>query len=154
MLAPFAHLPQLNLLYHFGELLCLCCVAAIKSLPAHSFNARSFIAILRDCLYHSLEMIRRSYVSFMRTKHLVSYWGWGWYREICLNLQWFFADHYFVDTFCYLCFMVIFVMLSFLFLAALWSSAGKQLASWLFCVLCFLGFLSISHVEFRVRYGT
>ena len=33
--------------------------------------------------------------------------------------------------------MFIFVMLSCLFLAALWSPAGKGLTSWLSCVLCF-----------------
>ena len=37
-----------------------------------------------------------------------------------------------MDHFCYLCFM--FVMLSCLFNAALWSPAGKGLASWLSCV--------------------
>ena len=31
-----------------------------------------------------------------------------------------------------------FVMLSCLFIAALWSHAGKGLASWLSCVLCFV----------------
>ena len=34
--------------------------------------------------------------------------------------------------FCYLCF--VFVMLSCLFVAALWSPAGKGLPSWLSCV--------------------
>ena len=38
----------------------------------------------------------------------------------------------FVDPFCYLCFVS--VMLSCLFFAALWSSAGKGLVSWLSCV--------------------
>ena len=38
----------------------------------------------------------------------------------------------FVDQFCYLCF--VFVMLSRLFIAALWSPAGKELTSWLSCV--------------------
>ena len=37
-----------------------------------------------------------------------------------------------MDTFCYLCF--VFVMLSYLFIAALWSPAGKKMASWLSCV--------------------
>ena len=37
----------------------------------------------------------------------------------------------FVDHFSYLCFVFVFVILSCLFLAALWSPAGKGLASWL-----------------------
>ena len=41
-----------------------------------------------------------------------------------------------MDLFCYLCFMS--VMLSSLFLAALWSPAGKGLTSWLFCMCCVL----------------
>ena len=47
--------------------------------------------------------------------------------------QWFFCGSVF-----YLCFMFIFVMLSFLFLAALWLPAEKGLTSWLSCVLYFL----------------
>ena len=49
--------------------------------------------------------------------------------------------------------MFIFVMLSCLFLAALWSPAGKELTDWLSCVLCFLVVWSLSHMGFRVRYG-
>ena len=39
----------------------------------------------------------------------------------------------FVDCFCYLC--LVFVMLTCLFIAALWSPAGKGLASWLLFVM-------------------
>ena len=39
-----------------------------------------------------------------------------------------------------------FVMLSCLFLAALWSPAGKVLTSWLSCVLGFRVFLSLFHL--------
>ena len=39
-----------------------------------------------------------------------------------------------------------FVMLSCLFIAALWPPDGKGLASWLSCMLCFIVFLSLSHV--------
>ena len=46
-----------------------------------------------------------------------------------------------MDHFCYLCF--VFVNLSCLFIAALWSPAGKGLISWFHCVLCFLEFLSL-----------
>ena len=47
----------------------------------------------------------------------------------------------FVDQFCYLCFVFVFVILSCLFFEALWSPAGKGRTSWLsvvwyFCVLC------------------
>ena len=44
----------------------------------------------------------------------------------------------FVDPFCYICF--VFVMLSCLFIAALWSPAGKGQTSWLLCCDVFLGF--------------
>ena len=47
-----------------------------------------------------------------------------------------------------------FVILSCHSLAALWSPAGKELASWLSYVLCFLVFLSHSHVVSRVGCGT
>ena len=57
----------------------------------------------------------------------------------------------FVDLFCNLCVTLVILVLSCLFLAALQSAAGKGLAS---CVLCFLVFLSLSHVVCRVRCGT
>ena len=43
-----------------------------------------------------------------------------------------------MDQFCYLRF--VFVMLSCLLIAALWSPAGKGLASWPSCMLCFIVF--------------
>ena len=43
-----------------------------------------------------------------------------------------------MDHFCYLCF--VFVMLSCLFSAALWSPAGKGMISWLSCVWSFVVF--------------
>ena len=57
-----------------------------------------------------------------------------------------------MDPFRYLCF--VFVMLFSLFIAALWSPAGKGLASWLSYMCCFLVFLSLSHVVSWVRCGT
>ena len=45
------------------------------------------------------------------------------------------------------------VILSFLFLAALWSPAGKGLASWFSFMLCFLAFLSLSNMMHWVRCG-
>ena len=42
----------------------------------------------------------------------------------------------FVDHFCHLCFAFVFVIMSCLFLAVLWSPTGKQLTSWPSCMLC------------------
>ena len=42
---------------------------------------------------------------------------------------------------------LVFLMLSCLFIAALWSPAGKGLTSWLFLVM-FIVFLSLFHVVF------
>ena len=56
--------------------------------------------------------------------------------------------------FCYLCFTVVFIILSCLFLAALWSPAGKGLTSWLSCLWFFLIFLSHSDMVSRVSCGT
>ena len=51
-----------------------------------------------------------------------------------------------MDPFSYVCFMFVFVVLSCLFLAALWSPAGKRVTLWLSFVLCFLVFMSLSHM--------
>ena len=56
----------------------------------------------------------------------------------------------YMDLFCYLCLM--FVMLSRLFIAALWSPTGKGLTSWLLFVM-FNCVLSLSHVVSWVRCG-
>ena len=40
----------------------------------------------------------------------------------------------FVDPIYYLCFVLVFVILLFLFLAVLWSPVEKGLTSWLSCV--------------------
>ena len=48
------------------------------------------------------------------------------------------GDASFVGHFCDLCFL--FVRLSCLFIAALWSPAGKGLTSWLSCLWCFIVF--------------
>ena len=49
--------------------------------------------------------------------------------------------------------MLVCVLMSSLFFVALWSSAGKGLASWLLCVLCFVTFPNVSWPtsESRVR---
>ena len=57
-----------------------------------------------------------------------------------------------MDYFCYLCY--VFVMLSCLFVAALWSPARKGLVSWLSRMLCFIVFLSVSNVVSWVSCGT
>ena len=55
-----------------------------------------------------------------------------------------------MDHLCYLC--LVFVMLSCLFIAALWSPAGKGLTSWLLFVM-FNCDLSFSHVVSWFRCG-
>ena len=50
-------------------------------------------------------------------------------------------------------FCLAFLMLSRLFIAALWSPALKGLTSWLLLVMCFV-FLLLSHVVSWVRCGT
>ena len=56
-----------------------------------------------------------------------------------------------MDHLCYLCHVI--VMLLHLFIAALWSPAGKGLTSWLLFVM-FIVVVLLSHVVSRVRCGT
>ena len=56
-----------------------------------------------------------------------------------------------MDHLCHLC--LVFVMLSCLFIAALWSPAGKGLTSWLLFVM-FNCVFSLYHVASWVRCGT
>ena len=49
-----------------------------------------------------------------------------------------------MDRFCWLCFMLVCVVPSCLFLVALWPPAGKGLTSWLSCWLCFVAFPNVS----------
>ena len=56
-----------------------------------------------------------------------------------------------MDHLCYKC--LVFVLLSRLFIAAVWSPAGKGLTSWLLFVM-FNGVLSLPYVVFGVRCGT
>ena len=62
----------------------------------------------------------------------------------------------FVDPFCHLCFLFVFVILYSicLFLEALWLSAGKWLTPWISCMGCFPVLLSLSHMVPLVRCGT
>ena len=66
-------------------------------------------------------------------------------------------DHLWVFFVCFVCFVsFVFLMLSCLFIAALWSPAGKGLTSWLLLVMfivCFLFFLLLSHVVSWARCG-
>ena len=65
--------------------------------------------------------------------------GWGWRREAGLNtpVKYFYQPFQggtsFVDHLCYL--YLVFVILLRLFIAALWSPAGKGLTSWLSYVM-------------------
>ena len=56
-----------------------------------------------------------------------------------------------MDHLCYLCF--VFVMLSRLFIAVLWSPEGKGLNSWLLFVL-FIAIVLLSHLASLDRRGT
>ena len=58
-----------------------------------------------------------------------------------------------MDRFCWLCFMLVCVVLSYMFLVALWSPAGKGLTSWLLFVMSNFDFAT-SHVVSWVRCGT
>ena len=59
--------------------------------------------------------------------------------------------YFFVDHLCYLC--LVFVMLSPMFIAALCSSEGKRMTSWLLFVM-FIVILLLYHLVSRDRYGT
>ena len=59
--------------------------------------------------------------------------------------------YFFCGSFAFLC--LVFLMLSCMFIAALWSPAGKRLTSWLLLVM-FIEFLLLSHVVPWVRCGT
>ena len=48
-----------------------------------------------------------------------------------------------MDRFCKLCFMLVYVVLSCLFVVALWSPAGKGLTSWLSCLWRFVTFPNV-----------
>ena len=60
------------------------------------------------------------------------HWDSGYYTFSSDRFLVFSTDHSFVDLFCYLCF--VFFMFSCLFIVALWSPAGKELASRLSCL--------------------
>ena len=67
------------------------------------------------------------------------------YPNLCYN------QASFVDHLCFLC--LVFLMLSRLFIAALWSPDWKGLTSWLLLVM-FIVFLLLSHVVSWVWCGT
>ena len=68
-------------------------------------------------------------------------------RVVFIRSNLFQGSASFVDTFCYLYFMFVFVMLSYL-----WSLVGKGLTPWLSCVLCFLVFFSLIGISGQVWY--
>ena len=77
---------------------------------------------------------------------------WNWFKLSSKILYWpFQCGTSFLDHLCFLC--LVFLMLSRLFIAALWSPARKVLSSWLLLVMCIV-FLLLSHVMSWVRYGT
>ena len=63
----------------------------------------------------------------------------------------YFTDRSLVDHLCYLC--LVFVMLSSLFIAALWSPNGKEFTSWLLFVT-FIMIVLLSHLVSWDRCGT
>ena len=68
-------------------------------------------------------------------------------KEILTELM----EHTFVDHLCYLC--IVLVMLSHLFIAALWSPEEKGLTSWILLVM-FIVILLLSHLASWDRCGT
>ena len=63
---------------------------------------------------------------------------WNWFKPSSKIFYWPFLGGTFVDHLCFLC--LVFLMLLGLFIAALWSPAGKGLTSWLLLVM-FIVFL-------------
>ena len=86
---------------------------------------------------------------------LAGWWGWCCKAGLSPPVKYFYwpfqGGTSFVDHLCFLC--LVFLMLSRLFIAALWSPPGKGLASWLLLVM-FTVFLLLSHVVSWVRCGT
>ena len=76
---------------------------------------------------------------------------WGFKPSSKISLLTVPRQYFFVDHFCYLC--LVFVMLSRLFFAALWSPEGKGLTSWLL-FLMFIVILLLSHLVSWDRCGT
>ena len=95
------------------------------------------------------------YVSWPKSELMVRLVPWNMFKissNVLLTVprRCFFYGHFLIFTF----HVFVFVMLSCLFLAALWSPAEIWLTSWFSCVLCFHVFLSLSHIMSRVRCGT
>ena len=58
-----------------------------------------------------------------------------------------------MDRFCLLCSILVCVVLSCLFLVALWSPAAKGLTYWLLYLLCFVTFPNVSWSTLELRIG-
>ena len=56
-----------------------------------------------------------------------------------------------MDRFCWLCIMLVCVVLSCMFLLALWSPTGKKLTSWLSCFVMFCHFPKCVPVHIRIK---
>ena len=68
-----------------------------------------------------------------------------WYFTILLNFNTVVFDECKYETFWIICVIYVFVMLSRLFIAALWSPEGKGLTSW-FLFVMFIVILLLSHL--------
>ena len=96
-----------------------------------------FIFFWRWCI-DKLGVFHANQTSMYLDPHLN--WGWGWCHETCLSppVKYFYWPFQgatsFVDHLC-----LVFLMLSCLFIATLWSPAGKGLMSWP-CWWCLLYF--------------
>ena len=84
-----------------------------------------------------LILINANQTSMCLDPHLKSGWGWRCETGLSPPVKYFYwpfqGGTSFVDHFCYLC--LVFFMFSRLFIAALWSHAGKMLTSWLLFVM-------------------
>ena len=113
--------------------------------------------LLRNSNRHNLF---RSPEPFMQTKHICALIHIRTKGEVHREAGssppvFFFTDRskavLLVDHLCFLC--LVFLILSRLFIAALWSHAGKGLTSWLLLVM-FIVFFLLSHMVSWVRCGT
>ena len=126
-------------------------VCTVKGLMQYSVESSSFFNLFysrfvctRRSIIDKIGIFHENQTSMCLDPHQKL--EWGWYRQTCLSpsvifllavpLRCFFCIYHF----CYLCFVFDFVILFCLFLAALWSPAGKGLTSWLSYVWCFLAF--------------
>ena len=102
---------------------CLCCMAALKSHPALSFNALIFPILRIVCTI--------SFNYSCKPSSKIFYWP-------------FQGGTSFVDLLCFCSVLSLLCLCARLFICALWSPAGKGLTSWLSFVVSSVS-LSLSH---------